>query len=115
MCMNRVSPQTEPPLRLTPKKRAHLEARLRLRAFHVFYQKAFRDEPDPVIRSRFYGSNGETLDYVYEVDGDTVTIWAGDIGSPAYYRGEFSADGLVIDGSWAWPGGGYHAVSTRTD
>ena len=35
------------------------------------------------IRSRYYDSLGNTLDYVYELDGDTLTIWGGQVGSPA--------------------------------
>jgi hypothetical protein len=55
-----------------------------------------------------------TLDYVYEIDGDTLTIWSGEKGSPAYYRGTFSADGNTLTGSWVYPsGGGYDAVSTK--
>jgi hypothetical protein len=36
---------------------------------------------------------GNTLDYVYEVSGDTLFIWAGAKGSPAYFKGQFSDDG----------------------
>jgi hypothetical protein len=28
------------------------------------------------VHSRFYSSDGDTLAYVYELDGDTLTIWA---------------------------------------
>jgi hypothetical protein len=71
-------------------------------------------EPSEDIKSRFYDNGGNTFDYVYELDGDTLTIWAGEKGSPAYYRGEFSDDGNVLDGAWVYPGGGgYHSTSTR--
>jgi hypothetical protein len=33
------------------------------------------------------------------MDGDTLTIWGGVKGSPAYYRGQFSADGNT-SGGW---------------
>jgi hypothetical protein len=57
---------------------------------------------------------GETFDYVYEMDGDTLTIWGGAKGSPAYYRGKFSDDGNTLTGAWVYPGGGgYKAVATR--
>jgi hypothetical protein len=57
---------------------------------------------------------GETFDYVYELDGDTLTIWGGEKGSPAYYRGTFSADGNTLSGAWVYPGGGgYESTSTR--
>ncbi len=33
-------------------------------------------EPGEDIKSRFYSSDGQTLDYVYELEGDTLTIAA---------------------------------------
>jgi hypothetical protein len=70
-------------------------------------------EPGEDIKSRYYGNKGETFDYVYELDGDTLTIWGGEKGSPAYYKGTFSADGNTLTGAWIWPGGGYESISTR--
>lgn len=70
-------------------------------------------EPSADIKSRFYGSEGSTLDYVYELEGDTLTIWGGAKGSPAFYRGTFSADGNTVTGGWQWPGGGYSTSMTR--
>jgi hypothetical protein len=70
-------------------------------------------EPGEDVKSRYYGSAGETLDYVYELDGDTLTIWGGEKGSPAYYKGMFSADGNTLTGGWVWPGGGYKSTATR--
>ena len=72
------------------------------------------EESSAEIKSRFYGRNGETLDYVYELDGDVLTIWCGGKGSPAYYRGSFDATGDILAGAWVYPGGGgYDATSTR--
>jgi hypothetical protein len=59
----------------------------------VGHLRPFDEPPSQAIHSRFYDSTGNTLDYVYELDGDTLTIWAGEKGSPAYYRGTFSPDG----------------------
>lgn len=74
----------------------------------------FGAEPSPEIKSRFYSYlDGMTIDYVYEMDGNTLTIWGGEKGSPAYYRGTFSEDGNTLSGGWVYPGGGYEAVSTR--
>ncbi len=72
------------------------------------------ETPGDEIRSRFYGSQGETFDYVYEVEGDTLTIWGGEKGSPAHFRGTFAADGNSLSGAWVHPGGGgYDSVMTR--
>lgn len=74
----------------------------------------FGEAPGSDIRSRFYSFlDGLTLDYVYEAEGDTFTIRGGEKGSPAFYRGTFSADGSSFSGAWQWPGGGYTANGTR--
>ncbi|HEU4397658.1 MAG TPA: hypothetical protein VFU54_07475 [Actinomycetota bacterium] len=78
--------------------------------------RPFGEPPSQDIHSRFYDSMGNTLDYVYELEGDTLTIWGGEKGSPAYFRGTFSADGNTLTGEWVYPGGGgYQSTSTRTD
>jgi len=41
----------------------------------------FGGEPSKEIFSRYYDSLGNTFDYVYEIDGDTLTIWAGEKGT----------------------------------
>jgi len=71
--------------------------------------------PSADIRSRYFGfSEGETLDYTYQIVGDVLTIWMGDRGSPAHYEGTFSGDGSVLTGAWHYPGGGgYSTVATR--
>ncbi|WP_049570544.1 hypothetical protein [Nonomuraea sp. SBT364] len=78
-------------------------------------ERAFgADKPSEDIKSRYYDSQGATLDYVYELDGDTLTIWGMEKGSPAYYRGTFSADGDTVTGAWVYPGGGgYPSDMTR--
>ena len=81
----------------------------------IGHLQPFGEAPSDEIRSRFYSSlDGMTLDYVYEVEGDTLTIWGGEKGSPAYFKGQFSDDGDTLSGSWVYPGGGgYEAISTR--
>jgi hypothetical protein len=69
-----------------------------------------------ILRSlaRAYDSVGNTLDYVYEMDGDTLTIWGGERGSPAFFRCTFSKDGNKSTGEWVYPGGGgYKSTMTR--
>lgn len=75
----------------------------------IGHEQPYGREPSQEIKSRFYDSTGNTLDYVYEVAGDTLTIWAGEKGSPAYFKGVFSADGRSNVGAWVYPGGGGYA------
>ena len=80
----------------------------------IGHLQPFGEEPSKDIKSRFYDTMGNTLDYVYELDGDTLTIWGGEKGSPAYYRGTFSEDGNTNSGAWVYPGGGgYESTMTR--
>lgn len=74
----------------------------------------FGAEPSVDVHSRYYDSVGNTFDYVYEIEGDTLTIWGGEKGSPAYFRGTFDADGTTMAGAWVYPGGGgYESTMTR--
>ena len=81
----------------------------------IGHEFTFGSEPSQDIKSRFYSYlDGMTLDYVYEIEGDVLTIWGGERGSPAYYKGQFSEDGNILTGRWVYPGGGgYEATSTR--
>jgi hypothetical protein len=72
----------------------------------IGHLRPFGEPPSPDIHSRFYDNTGNTLDYVYELEGDTLIIWGGEKGSPAYYRGTFSPDGNSHSGEWVYPGGG---------
>lgn len=66
------------------------------------------------VMSRYYDSFGNTFDYVYELTGDQLTIWGGAKGSPAYFKGTFSAAGDSLAGEWVYPGGGgYQSTMTR--
>jgi hypothetical protein len=56
---------------------------------------------------------GNTFEYVWEIDGGTLTIWGGYAGSQASFKGRFGDDGNMIAGAWKWPGGGYTATITR--
>jgi hypothetical protein len=81
----------------------------------IGHLQMFGEEPSKDIKSRFYSFlDGMTLDYVYEIVGDTLRIWGGERGSPAYYKGQFSKDGNTLTGGWVYPGGGgYEATTTR--
>lgn len=74
----------------------------------------FGEEPGTDLQSRVYDAEGNTLDYVYGIEGDVLTIWGGFKGSPAYFRGTFSPDGDRLAGDWVYPGGGgYQATMVR--
>lgn len=80
----------------------------------IGHEHKYGEAPSPDIKSRYYGEFGNTFDYVYEIQGDTLMIWFGEKGSPAHYQGTFSADGNILTGDWVYPGGGgYSSVSTR--
>jgi hypothetical protein len=76
----------------------------------IGHERPFGAEPSEDIKARAYSNTGDTLDYLYELEDDALTIWGGEKGSPAYFEGEFSGDTLA--GRWRWPGG-YQATSTR--
>jgi hypothetical protein len=79
----------------------------------IGHEQPFGGEPSADIKSRYYDNEGNTFEYVYELEGDTLTIWGGAKGSPAYYRGTFSPDGNTNTGAWVYPGGGYASSMTR--
>jgi hypothetical protein len=80
----------------------------------IGHERKFGEEPSEHIKSRFYDNLGDTFDYVYELDSDTLTIWAGEKGSPAFYQGRFSDNGNVLSGTWVYPdGGGYTSTAVR--
>jgi hypothetical protein len=80
----------------------------------IGYDRFPGSAPAEEITGRLYTNQGDTLAYVCELDGDTMTIWMGEKGSPAVYHGIFSPDGNTIEGEWKWPGGGYKETMTRT-
>jgi hypothetical protein len=71
------------------------------------------DRESGLLRSHFFGSDGEILEYVYDLTGDTLTIWYGEVGSPAKFVGTFDATGTRNTGRWVWPGGGYESSMSR--
>ena len=70
--------------------------------------------PGEDITSRVYDNQGNTLDYVYELEGATLTVWGGEKDSPAYMRATLSEDGKVLTCAWVYPGGGYAFTGTRS-
>jgi hypothetical protein len=82
----------------------------------IGHARPFGAAPSEEIKSRFYSNTGDTLDYVYELEGNTLTIWGGDRGSPAYAKSEFSEDDKTGSGEWVYPGGGgYRFTMTRAN
>ena len=63
--------------------------------------------------SSYFDSEGNAFTYIWDVEEDTLTIWGGQRGSPAHFKGNFSDDRNTITGAWEWPGGGYEATISR--
>jgi hypothetical protein len=74
--------------------------------------RSFGQEPSDDIWSRAYDNSGNIFDYVYEVRGDTLTIWGGERGSASYFRGTFVDDDTSV-GEWVYEGGGGYATTMR--
>lgn len=73
-------------------------------------------EPSPEIWSRAYiFSDGRTLDYVYEMKGNELTIWFRHKGSDNFMRGRFDPQAGRFESAWQWPGGGYRLAGTRLE
>lgn len=80
----------------------------------IGHLRPFGEEPSSDIHSRFYDSEGNTLDYVYSLVDGTLHIWAGEAHSPVAFTGALSSDGNCIDGEWDYAGqGGYRSTMTR--
>lgn len=62
----------------------------------------------PEVSSRFYSFlNGLTLDYLYEIEANTLRIWFEDKSLNNFMQAEISQDGRKFVGAWQWLGGGY--------
>lgn len=80
----------------------------------IGHEKGFTGEPSAEIKTRVYSfTDGMTLDYVYQIDGDELTIWLDRKGSDTFMKGKFSDDGKELDIEWFYPGGGYTASVTK--
>jgi hypothetical protein len=81
---------------------------------YIGHFQLFGEEPSEEIKTRVFSFlDGMVLDYVYELEGDTLIIWAGEKGSPAHFKGQFSEDGNTLTGAWVYPGGGYESRMSR--
>jgi hypothetical protein len=80
----------------------------------IGHQQRIREEPSKEIWTRVYSFlDGLTLDYVYELTDDTLTIWFGGKDSDNRFQGKFEPAGNQFSGAWEWPGGGYQVVGIR--
>lgn len=79
------------------------------------------DYAQQVLRSLFFSNEGPgpfcsfALEYVWQIEGDDLTIWHGVEGSPARFSGTIDRHAGTIVGRWEWPGGGYQATATRLE
>ena len=46
----------------------------------IGHERPFGAKPSEGIKSRFYSNTGDTIYYVYELEGGTLTIWTGERG-----------------------------------
>lgn len=77
------------------------------------------DHAQQTLRSMLFGSDGPgpfcpyALEYIWQVEGDALTVWHGAKGSPARFTGTIDRAAGTVVGRWEWPGGGYQATETR--
>lgn len=73
------------------------------------------DESNKLLKSYFFGNTGSApfpgpaLEYVWEVDDDTLTIWGGHKGSPAAFRASSATTATLLP----VPGSGRAADTKR--
>lgn len=79
----------------------------------IGHLQPFMQSPSEDVHSRAYDNSGNTFDYIYELEGDTLTIWGGAKGSSSYFKGKFNEDFTVNTGAWIYPGGGYQSTMTK--
>jgi hypothetical protein len=93
----------------------HHGQKMKIKGIEIIgYDRGFGAEsPSENIKSRIFDNTGNTFDYTYEVNDETLTIWGGEKGSPAYFKGTWSDDGNTNSGAWVYPGGGYESTMTR--
>ena len=76
----------------------------------IGHAQPFGQQPSPDIHSRAYDNTGNTLDYVYDITDDMLTIWGGERDSTSYFRGRFTDDDTNT-GEWVYEGGGGYATT----
>ncbi len=77
------------------------------------------DEASDTLRSHYFDSSGEILNYRYEFDGDRITVAIDMKGRKGRFTGTFAGDGNSYAGRWAWAHDGeelqFDARMTRVD
>lgn len=82
----------------------------------IGHEQNFGGEPSKEIKTRVYSfMDGMTLDYVYEMDDEGLTIWMEKKGSDGFMKGKFSDDNNTLNIEWFYPGGGYKATANRVE
>ena len=77
------------------------------------------DHAQATLRSMYFSDEGPgpfcsfALEYIWQIEGDQLTIWHGYKNSPAAFTGTIDSARGVVTGRWKWPGGGYEAITTR--
>jgi hypothetical protein len=79
----------------------------------IGYGRDWTGTPSQDCTSHLFDNAGNAFTYTWDVDDATLTIWGGERGSPAHFKGTFSDDRNTVTGAWEWPGGGYESTMTR--
>lgn len=93
----------------------NLEYERKIKGIEIIgHLKKIGEEPSKEVWSRFYSfTDGLTLDYVYEITGNTFVIWFEKKDSDNFFMGTFNKDGNSYKGAWQWPGGGYSITAKK--
>lgn len=81
---------------------------------YIGHEQKFGQPPSKELKTRVFSFlDGMTLDYVYEMDGNNLTIWLGEKNSTGFMKGQISEDGNSFTGEWTYPDGGYSVTGKK--
>ncbi|HBD24583.1 MAG: hypothetical protein A2566_03450 [Candidatus Zambryskibacteria bacterium RIFOXYD1_FULL_40_13] len=96
----------------------HHEEEKGIRGMMIIGHEMGWEETEPgseIVGHWFESSSGYHYKYIWEVDDRTIQFWLNSKDSGMAFRGQFSEDGKIINGTWKWPGGGYDLLMRRVE
>jgi hypothetical protein len=75
------------------------------------------DHAKETLRSMFFSNEGPgpfcsfALEYIWQIEGDQLTIWHGFKDSAARFTGSIDRQRGIVSGRWQCSGGGYEAIT----